>query len=522
MREKLQNFGGAMFTPIVFFTFFGLFVSICSIALNPLIVGGLADEGTLWYGIWLILQRASHTIFNNIELLFVISLPLGLAKKAPGRAAVEAFVVYLCFNTLVSNMLDLYGPFFGVNFQEEGIVGVKMIGGIRTLDTAIIGSIVVALIVVWVHDKFFDQRIPEILGIFQGTALVTMIAFLLMIPLAFLTCLVWPKIQIGINSFQTLIVATGIFGVGIYAFLERALIPTGLHHFVWMPFLFGPAVVEEGLSPYFYSHLHEFALSTQPLIEIFPGGVFGSQAFGKLFAPIGIAAAFYFTSKPEKRKRVLTIMIPVTFAALITGITEPFEFTFLLTAPLLFIVYSLLSAILAMIMSYFGVIFWGSGLLDITAKTFIPMFANHWQMILTGIVIGTLFTFVYFFVFRYLILKFDFATPGREADDEIKMYSSKEFKDSKASKVKTGSNGYSDQAAGYLKALGGKENIESVNNCATRLRIVVRDETKVLSDSAFKEWGAYGVVRKVGSTSFQVIIGKDVGNIREEFDKLVK
>lgn len=515
MKEKLQKFGGAMFTPILFFSAFGILVAFCTVFRNPMIMGSLANEGTHWSNWWKIIQDGAWTIFNQLEVLFAVSLPLGLAKKAQGKAAIESLVIYLAFLTLVSGFLTYYGRFFGVDIAVENTTGIKMIAGIQTLDTGIIGAIVIASIVVWFHNNIFDKRLPEIFGTFQGSPFVTLVSFFAMIPLAFLTCLIWPKIQIGINSLQVFFNSSGALGIGVYTFLERFLLPTGLHHFIWTPFLFGPAAIEGGISPHYILNMQDFANSSVPLIEQFPEGGFGLIGNIKLFAPIGIAAAFYFTAKPERRKRVLAVILPVALTAIISGITEPLEFTFLFIAPSLFLAYCLIAGIMAIVMYSFGVVLMGSGLIDVLAKMWIPMFANHSGMIITQIIIGLVFAFIYFLVFRFMITKFNYATPGRELDNEINQLA----QDATIIKTSNDQNDFKKRAEGYLKALGGKQNINSVNNCATRLRIQVVDTSIVSSDEEFKEWGALGIVRN--GNSFQIIIGMDVGNIRAEFDEMI-
>ena len=514
MKAKFQKFGGAMFTPVLFFSVFGIVIAFCTVFRNPMIMGSLATEGTFWYSFWTIIQNGAWAVFNHLELLFVASLPLGLANKAQGKAAITSLVAYLGFITLISNILTFFGPTFGIDFQAESVTGVKMVAGVRTLDTGILGAILIALVVVYLHNKFYDKKLPQVLGTFQGSSYVVLVSFFVMIPLALITCLVWPKIQMGIFSLQDFIKSTGFIGVGVFTFLERFLLPTGLHHFVWQPFFFGPAVVEGGISPYYLTHMQEFADSSRPLIELFPEGVYGLLGNVKLFPPLGIGAAFYFTAEKSRRKKVLAVILPLVLTAIISGITEPLEFVFLFIAPQLFLAYSIVTGLMGATMAFFGVVLMGSGLIDTGMKFWVPMFANHSGMIFTQLVIGFIFTAIYFVVFRFMILKFNLATPGREVEEIVA--------DNGTGSTKIGNslNDYRNKAEGYLIGFGGKENIDSINNCATRLRIVVKDESKVLGDEIFKEYGAHGVVRN--GKSFQVIVGLDVQSVRAEFDELVE
>lgn len=527
MMEKIQRFGGAMFTPVLLFSFSGIMVALAIIFKNPMLVGSIANEGTAWYGIWSIIENGAWTVFNQMELLFVIGLPIGLAKKANARAVMESVVVYLTFQYFVGSMLEYFGGFFGVDFAQEvgGTSGLKFIAGIKTLDTSIVGAILISAIVVFLHNRFFDTKLPDFLGIFQGSSLVVILGFFAMLPVAFIICLVWPKIQMGISSMQGFLASAGIFGVWLYTFLERILIPTGLHHFIYTPFVFGPAVVEDGITKYWMAHLTEYSQTTTPLKQLFPEGGFALHGNSKMFASPGIAAAFYFTAKPENKKKVLAILIPTVLTAVLAGITEPLEFTFLFISPALFAVHAFLAASMAATMYGFGVVGdMGGGFIDLLAKNWIPLFANHKGMIFAQLAIGLAFTLVYFLVFRFLILKFNFATPGREEASEVKLFSKKDYKEKQAgidgAMAMEGSNRYTEQAAIYLEAFGGSDNIAKVNNCATRLRITVNDESIVQPDDAFRAGGAHGVVRN--GNAFQVIVGLDVPQVREQFEQLLK
>ncbi|MGT2832283.1 alpha-glucoside-specific PTS transporter subunit IIBC [Streptococcus halotolerans] len=531
MMEKFQRFGGAMFTPVLLFSFAGIMVSIATVANNELFVGGLAAEGTLWHLFWKIVENGSWTVFNNMELLFVIGLPIALARKANARAIMETVVSYLTLNYFINTILTYKDKAFGVDFSQDpgGISGLKAIAGIKTLDTGIIGAILIASIVIYLHNRYFEKSLPEFLGTFQGSSFVVMIAFAILLPLAFLICLIWPKVQLGISSLQVVMASSGVVGVWIYTFLERILIPTGLHHFVYTPFVFGPAVVEGGITQYWFSHLNEFAASKESLKTLFPEGGFALHGNSKVFASPGIAAAFYYTARPENRKKVLAMMIPVTLTAVLAGITEPLEFTFLFVAPPLFAVHAVLAAFLAATLYFFGVTGdYGGGLIDFVTRGWIPMFANHSATVFTHILVGLIYTVIWFLVFRFLIMKFNVMTPGRAVDPnaEMKLYSKQDYKDKKGSTSTNAntdspkSSAYLERAAAFLEAVGGVENINSVTNCATRLRLTVKDEGLVQDDSVFRASGAHGLVKK--GNNIQIIVGLDVPQVREEFDNLVK
>ena len=349
-----------------------------------------------------------------------------------------------------------------------------------------------------------------------------------MLPCAFITALCWPKVQIGINNLQQLLKVSGPIGVWIYTFLERALIPTGLHHFVYTPFIFGPAAAPGGIQTYWVQHIGEFAQSTKPLKEMFPQGGFALHGNSKIFGSVGIALAMYSTAKPENKKKVAGLLLPVLLTAIVSGITEPLEFTFLFIAPVLFGLHAVLAATMSTLMYMFGVVGnFGGGFLDFMFLNWIPMFKNHSGTVITQIVIGLIFTCIYFVLFRFLILKMDLKTPGREDDDEeMKLYTKADYRakhgegGAQGAAAVAGGDEYAQKGAIILEALGGRENIEELNNCATRLRVSVKDASKLLPDAAFKAAGAHGVVRK--GTAIQVIIGLSVPQVRERIEEMMK
>lgn len=517
MREKLQRFGGAMFTPVLLFAFAGLILSISIMFQNPLLVGNIAAEGTKWSNFWSIVETGGWTVFNQMEILFVIGLPLGLARKSRGRAALESFVIYVTFNYFVNQILVLHGASIGMEVVDGVVngVGIKSIAGITTFDTGLIGAIGIGALTVYIHDKYFDTILPEWIGIFQGSSLVVIIGFFLAIPLAYLTFFIWPKVQFGIQSLQTFLSNSKALGVWIYVFLERILIPTGLHHFIYQPFIYGPAVVEGGIAQHWFTNLNEFALSTQSLKALFPAGGFALHNASKLFAPLGISMAFYATARSDKKKQLMSLLIPTALTSILAGITEPFEFTFLFIAPQLFLVHSLLAATLGMTLYLVGVVGdIGSGLISVMTQFIIPMSINHKKEIFLLLFVGLIFVLIYFLVFRFLILRYDYETPGREKDEEIKLYTKKDYKEKQGSQGITGSKDLNSH--NLIKGFGGVENIQKINNCATRLRVTVGDSTKVLEDSFFMEMGAHGVVKK--ENAYQIIVGLSAPQIREDLE----
>lgn len=516
--QKIQKFGGAMFTPVLLFAFAGIVIGIGTLFTTETIMGSLAAPSSMWYKCWNVLLQGGWTVFNQLPLLFVVGLPIGMAKKQNARCCMEALVLYLTFHYFLSTILSQWGGVFGVDFAQEvgGTSGLTMIANIKTLDMGMMGALAIAGIVIYLHNRFFDTELPEWLGTFSGSTFVFMVGFFVMIPVAVLAALLWPKIQLGMFAFQGFVKGAGALGIWVFVFLERALIPSGLHHILYSPFYYDNVVVPGGLYAYWATKLPEIAASSASLKSLVPMAGFTSTGFSKIFGCPGIALAFYSTAKKEKKKKILGLLIPITLTAIFCGVTEPIEFTFLFVAPVLFVVHALLAATLSTTMYLAGIVgIHSGGAIEMASLNWIPLMGNHWKQYLLLLVIGLAFTGIYFVVFKFLIQKFDFKTPGREDDDEIKFGSKEEFREKKGSKQ--------DQKIEFaqliLEGLGGKDNIEDVTNCATRLRVNVKDETLCKDDPYFKSIGAHGC--SVNGKSFQVIIGLKVAGVRDDFESLL-
>lgn len=523
--NAIKRFGSAMIVPVLMFAFFGIVLGFATLFKNPSIMGSIADSGTAWTKVWTVIESGGWTIFNHMEIVFVVGLPISLAKKASGHATLAALMGYLMFNTFINAILTQWPHTFGANFNKgvENVTGLKAIAGIDTLDTNILGAIIISSIVTWIHNRYYSKKLPEMLGIFQGLTFVVTISFFVMLPIALITCIVWPTVQDAISSLQGFIIGSGYVGVWLYHFLERVLIPTGLHHFIYAPVEVGPVVVNDGLKAEWFRHVNDFAKSTKPLKDQFHYG-FMLQGNGKVFGAIGIALAMYSTTPKENKKKVAALLIPATLTAVVVGITEPLEFTFLFIAPYLFVIHAILAATMDTIMYGFGLVGnFGGGLIDFFATNWIPLGQNHWMTYLIQIIIGLIFTGIYFVVFRFLILKFDIPLPGRKKEEEnVKLYSKNDYKESKGGATTTAStsNEYEDKAIYYLEGLGGADNIKDVTNCATRLRLTVNDPEKVEGNDYFiHNQQAHGLVKS--GKNVQVIVGMSVPQVREAFEEIL-
>ena len=428
----------------------------------------------------------------------------------------ESFVIFITFNYFIQSLLTSFGAdVFGVDFTQEvgGTSGLTMVANIKTLDTSVIGAIAIGAISAWIHNHFYEKQLPDFLKAFQSSALVVIIGFVLMIPAALLTCLVWPKVQLGILGLQGFLASAGSLACSLY--LPRA------HHHPHRPASLPVGALRLGPRGYcrrqlthWLAHINEYAASTEPLKTLFPTGGFALYGNCAVWGGPAIAFAFYKTARPENRKKVAAMLISAVIPAVLCGITEPLEFMFLFISPALFAVSALLAAALSTTLYIFGVVgYQGAGLIDYVTINWVPMFPNHPTEVITHIIIGLVFMVIYFVVFYAFIKRFNVPTPGREVE-----LPGADAPASATATAAAGSN-YAEQAAGYLEALGGAGNIESVTNCMTRLRVKVHDEGKVEGDDAFRAFNARGVVRN--GKAIQVIIGFDVENVKQEFEKLL-
>lgn len=519
-----------MFTPVLLFAFAGVMVGIGTLFTTQAIFGDLAAPTSPWYLCWNVLLQGGWTVFNQLPLLFAVSLPIGLANKQNARCCMEALVGYLTFHYFMNTLLSQWGPFFGVDFSAEvgAASGLAMIASIKTLDMGMIGALAVSGIIIAIHNKFFDTELPDWLGVFNGSVFVYVISFFVLLPVAVLCCFVWPHIQDGISALQGFLISSGLVGIWVFTFLERILIPFGLHHLVYSPLYYDNVVVHGGIYAAWAKELPKIAASSGSLKSMAPWAGFTCTGWSKIFGCTGIALAFYNTAKPERRKELAGLLVPITLTAIFCGVTEPIEFTFLFIAPPLFAVHAVLAACLATCMNAAGVVgVFSGGLIEMSSMNFIPLMASHGLTYLIALVIGLAFTGIYFIVFRTLILKFDYKTPGREDDDEdIEFKSKQDYRDKKSGAgasaevaAETGKSKDAILAENILDLLGGKDNIKDVTNCATRLRVNVYDETIVANDPDFKKIGTMGLSRN--GCAMQVIVGLKVPMVRDEFERLL-
>ena len=437
-------------------------------------------------------------------------------------------MAYFAYCFFLSEIIKLSGDNLGLKYPSSltSASGITIIDGIKTLDTGIIGPLAVSATVVAIHDRFYDAKVPDWLGTFSGSSLVYLISFFAVLALAAISAAIVPFAYAVTETLRHALAVVGPFGVGIFVFLERALEPMGLHHLLYMPIYYDNLVIYDGIYATWTNLLPILSHSTRPLNELAPWAGFTATGWGKLFGLPAIAAAFYFTAKPERRAGLKVILLPAIVASVVCGVTEPLEFLFMFTYPGLFLLYAVLSSCLAMTMNFFGIVgIFSGGLMEMTAFNFIPLMRMHAGSYLLALGIGLMFSAVFFLVFRGLILAFDLKTPGREhhiaSDAALARLTGKSS--AKEGTAQNGTDNQSSQdhllAEQVVALLGGVSNIVGATNCATRLRVEVAEPSVVADNAAFVAAGAKGLI--ITGKTAQVIIGISVPRVKEHFDQII-
>ena len=521
MKDKafgvLQRVGRSFMLPIALLPVAGLLLGIGSSFTNPTTIEtyrltGLIYEGGLLYTILDIMSKTGSVVFDNLPLLFAMGVAIGMAKREKEVAALSGAIAYLIMNASISTLIASHG---GVESMAPNSTTTAL--GITTLQMGVFGGIIVGLGVAALHNRFYKIKLPQVLSFFGGTRFVPIISSLVYLLVGVLMYFVWPIVQGWIASLGNLVLESGYFGTWIYGVIERALIPFGLHHVFYMPFwqteLGGAMVIDgtlvQGAQNIYFAQLaskgtEQFAVSaTRFMSGKFPFMIFGLPA---------AAYAMYRASRPEKRKVVGSLLLSAAITSILTGITEPLEFTFLFVAPIMYAVHCILAGLSFMLMHILNVgvgMTFSGGLIDLTLFGILQGNAKtNWIWI---VIVGLGYALIYYLVFYFMITKLNLKTPGREADDEeTKLYTRKDV-DARKEDRKQGDN----VSRLIVSGLGGKDNISDIDCCATRLRITVRDESLV-NDALLKESGASGVIHK--GKGVQVVYGPHVSVIRSTLE----
>ena len=494
MKDKifgvLQRVGRSFMLPIAILPVAGLLLGIGGSFTNETMLEtyGLLNvlgKGTILNAVLQVMSGAGNIVFANLPIIFAIGVAIGMAKKEKEVAALSAAISFFIMHASISALITING---GEENMLEGAV--TDVCGITSLQMGVFGGIIVGLGVAALHNRFYRIELPQVLSFFGGTRFVPIISGIVYVGVGILMFFIWPAVQSGIYAIGDLVLRSGYAGTWIYGFMERLLIPFGLHHVFYLPFwqtgVGGTMEVSgqmiEGAQNIFFAQLSDptvehFAVSaTRFMSGKFPIMIFGLP---------GAALAMYRMAKPERRKEVSGLLLSAALTSMLTGITEPLEFTFLFVAPLLYGIHCVFSGLAYMLMHVFnvgvGMTFSGGfidlflfGILQGNAKT-------NWIWI---VIVGIGYFLVYYFLFTLLIKKLDLKTPGRDDSSEAKLYTRADVNARKREKNADGEKDSEEDSisADILKGLGGKENISDVDCCATRLRCTVYDKDMVKDD----------------------------------------
>ena len=516
MKDKifgiLQRIGRSFMLPIAILPVAGLLLGIGGSLTNETMLNtyhlmGIFGPGTVFYIIFTVMGEAGNVIFANLPVLFAMGVAIGMAKKEKDVAALSAVIAFFIMHASISAMITING---GADMLLSGAAASVM--GITSLQMGVFGGIIVGLGVAALHNRFYKIELPQVLSFFGGTRFVPIISALVYTAVGILMFFIWPPIQRGIYGIGNLVLQSGYAGTFLDGLMERALIPFGLHHVFYLPFwqtgVGGTLEVSgqliEGAQNIFFAQLADpsvghFAVSaTRFMSGKFPLMIFGLP---------GAALAMYKTARPEKQKAAAGLLLSAALTSMLTGITEPLEFTFLFVAPVLYVIHCIFAGLAYMFMHICNVgvgMTFSGGLIDLFLFGILQgNKKTGWSWI---VVVGLVYFVIYYFLFSFLIRKNDYKTPGREeGNGEVKLYTRKDVDAKKEDSL----------SKEICIGLGGKANISDIDCCATRLRCTVYDAALV-DDARLRTTGASGVIRK--GLGVQIIYGPKVTVIKSNLE----
>ena len=524
MKDKifgvLQRVGRSFMLPIALLPVAGLLLGIGSSFTNETMLAAyglnsVIHPGTLIYTILDVMSQTGSAVFNNLALLFAMGVAIGMARKEKEVAALSGAVAYIIMNTAIQAMINAAG---GVEAMPANSTTTML--GITTLQMGVFGGIVVGLGVAALHNKFYKIELPQVLAFFGGTRFVPIISSIVYLVVGIAMFYIWPVVQSGIAALGALVLASGYAGTFIYGLLERALIPFGLHHVFYMPFwqtaVGGTAIIDgvtvTGAQNIFFAELASKSTTVFSVSATrFMAGKFPFMMFG---LP-GAALAMYQCAKPEKKKAAGGLLLSAALTAFLTGITEPLEFTFIFVALPMYAVHCVLAGLSFMLMHILNVgvgMTFSGGLIDLVLFGVMQGNAKtHWVWV---VVVGAVYFVLYYIIFRFMISKFNYKTPGRDDAEEVKLYTRADVnaRNAASGSVPAGNDPVS---ALIVEGLGGTANLSDVDCCATRLRCTVKDAALVKQD-VLKASGASGVICK--GNGVQVVYGPKVAVIKAKLE----
>ena len=525
MKDKifgvLQRVGRSFMLPIALLPVAGLLLGIGSSFTNETMLAAyglnsVIHPGTLIYTILDVMSQTGSAVFNNLALLFAMGVAIGMARKEKEVAALSGAVAYIIMNTAIQAMINAAG---GVEAMSANSTTTML--GITTLQMGVFGGIVVGLGVAALHNKFYKIELPQVLAFFGGTRFVPIVSSIVYLVVGIAMFYIWPVVQSGIAALGALVLASGYAGTFIYGLLERALIPFGLHHVFYMPFwqtaVGGTAIIDgvtvTGAQNIFFAELASKSTTVFSVSATrFMAGKFPFMMFG---LP-GAALAMYQCAKPEKKKVAGGLLLSAALTAFLTGITEPLEFTFIFVALPMYAVHCVLAGLSFMLMHILNVgvgMTFSGGLIDLVLFGVMQGNAKtHWVWV---VVVGAVYFVLYYIIFRFMISKFDYKTPGRDDAEEVKLYTRADVNARSAASGSTATAGDDPVSALIVEGLGGAANLSDVDCCATRLRCTVKDVALVKQD-VLKASGASGVICK--GDGVQVVYGPKVAVIKAKLE----
>lgn len=519
MKEKvmdaLQRFSKAMFIPVLILPIAGILIAVGNLFTNARLIEMLPFmDNAVMKGFGTLLSGSLVSILNNLGLIFCVGIAVGLANKKKSEAGFTALLGFLVFINAMNKFMGLTGILYTGDSLRG--TGQAMVLGIQILDMGVFLGIILGIVTAMVHNRFCETEFNNAFQIYGGSRFVFIVLIPVLVVLAVVLTYVWPFVQAGISSLGGFINKSGNFGIFLYGSLERLLIPTGLHHLVYTPFLYTSlggvetigGQVLEGARNIYYA---EIADPTVAMLS--KSVVWDARGISKMFGLIGACLAMYHTARPENKNKIKAILIPAAFTSFIAGVTEPIEFSFMFVAPILFVIHAALSGLSMVAFNMFDCRAIGpNGFIDFLLYN-LPLgnAKTHWT---TYIMIGLVFFALYYIIFRVLITKMNLKTLGRETEGmEMKLHTKAEYKEKVAAEKGKGNDV---DAALIVEALGGADNITKVDNCYTRLRLIL-ENPELVQDAVLKnETGANGVVKK--GNNVQVVYGLKVTAVRKAVD----
>lgn len=529
--EVLQRIGRSFMLPIAILPVAGLLLGLGSSFTNETTIemynlGKILGDGTMLHALLVIMNKVGSAVFDNLPLLFAVGVAIGMAKKEKEVSALSAVIAYFVMNISISSMLEINGKILADGSISKDVLEgtISSVCGINTLQMGVFGGIIVGLGVAALHNRFHKIQLPNSLSFFAGSRFVPIVSTIVYMFVGILMYFIWPVVQNGIYALGGLVTGSGYLGTLAFGIIKRALIPFGLHHVFYMPF-WQTAVggtmdvagnLVQGGQNIFFAQLVDSANITHFSADA--TRYFSGEFIFMIFGLPGAALAMYRTAKPEKKKQAGGLLFSAALTCMLTGITEPIEFSFLFVAPILFGVQVVLAGAAYMIAHILNIavgLTFSGGLLDLFLFGILQ--GNDKTSWLRIIPVGIVYFILYYVIFSFLIKKFNLKTPGREDDaGEVKLYTKADVNTRKAKETDAeGAASEDELSKDITMGLGGKKNIDTVDCCATRLRCTVV-KPELVNDAALKATGASGVIHK--GNGVQVIYGPHVTVIKSNLE----